>query len=90
MEFNAEDLIKKALEGRVLNSVEHGFSSNLEDAVENGERYLPLPAKIQKVWFGSDCDRDAVIYLEFEGREDYYDEPDEGFYIYIDESITII
>lgn len=86
MKINIEKLAKEALEGKTLTNVQHGFMTNAEEAEENGERFLPLPAKIEKVRFGTDCERDPIIYLELEGHED----SDEDFNVYIDEDITVV
>jgi len=81
MKFQLQDGAK-VLRGKVLVNLEFGFSTDPEEAEENGERFAPLPAKITNTYIGtSETREDAGIWLELEGLE-------EAIFVYSNEIIS--
>lgn len=79
-------IMKEKLVGEILTNMEYGYCDNEQEASDKGERYMPLPAKITNVYIHQNQYReDTILRFELEG----YDDDDENFYAYIDESFSL-
>ena len=70
-DLSLQDLVEKHFLGKIVTKFEYGGIANPEEAEECGERFVILPAKVEKIYLGmSESREDAVIWFTLKGNEE--------------------